>query len=165
MNHPKRMARIEVAKQAMNFSAAHFTIFNKTDREDLHGHNFQVSCVITAPIDDTGIMFDYSIIKQRIRQLCDELDEKTILPENSPYLSLQIEGGYTVARFNEEKMLFLPRDVLTLPIANTTVEEFSQYFLNRLVEDDGFISRGIESITVTVASSPGQNGSADWSLS
>jgi len=159
------MARIEVAKQAMNFSAAHFTIFNETDRENLHGHNFQVSCVITAPLDPTGIIFDYSIIKKRIRQLCDELDEKTILPENSPYLSVNVEGGYTVARFNDETMLFLPRDVLTLPVANTTVEEFSQYFLSRLVEDEGFVERGIENMTVTVSSSPGQNGSADWRVS
>ena len=163
MTQAKRLARIEVAKQAMNFSAAHFTIFNSTQRENLHGHNFQVSCAITAPIDESGIMFDYSIIKTRIRQICEELDEKTILPEKSPYLSVSIEEGYMVARFNGESMPFLARDVITLPIANTTVEEFSQYFLAKLLNDIELTGRDIEKMVVTVASSPGQSGSADWS--
>ena len=37
----KKLGRIEIAKQALNFSAAHFTIFSQTEREDLHGHNFR----------------------------------------------------------------------------------------------------------------------------
>jgi 6-pyruvoyltetrahydropterin/6-carboxytetrahydropterin synthase len=163
MTQAQRFARIEVAKQAMNFSAAHFTIFNQKQRENLHGHNFQVSCTITAPIDESGIIFDYSIIKTSIRQICDELDEKTILPEKSPYLSLNTEAGYTVARFNGERIPFLARDVITLPIANTTVEEFSQYFLARLLHNNELTGRDIEKIVVTVSSSPGQSGSADWS--
>ena len=67
-----RYATIEVAKEALNFSAAHFTIFNATDREDLHGHNFQVACEMTAELSEAGLMFDYSIVKRAIRALCDD---------------------------------------------------------------------------------------------
>ena len=77
-------ATIEVAKEALNFSAAHFTIFNATDREDLHGHNFQVACEMTAELSEAGLMFDYSIVKRAIRALCDEIDEKSFFPSNHP---------------------------------------------------------------------------------
>ena len=133
MTQAIRLARIEVAKQAMNFSAAHFTIFSATEREDLHGHNFQVACAVTAPVDDSGLMFDYAVIKKQIRALCDEIDEKMLLPALSPHLKILEEDDYTIAVFNGERIPFLPRDVLILPIANTTVEEFSHYFLNKIL--------------------------------
>ena len=58
----KKIGKIQIAKQALNFSAAHFTIFSATEREDLHGHNFQVECELASPIDRNGLIFDYKII-------------------------------------------------------------------------------------------------------
>lgn len=158
-----RLATIEVAKEAMNFSAAHFTIFSATDREDLHGHNFQVACQLTAALSEAGLLFDYGIVKRALRSLCDEIDEKVLLPEQSPHLSIDQEDGYIVARFNGERIPFLPRDVLTLPIANTTVEEFSRYFLERIRALPDFQSFGVTRLIVRVASSPGQWGISEWS--
>ena len=158
----KRYATIEVAKEALNFSAAHSTIFNATDREDLHGHNFQVACEITAKLSEAGLMFDYSIVKRAIRTLCDEIDEKVLLPEQSPYLAIQREEEYVIALFNGERIPFLPRDVLTLPIANTTVEEFSRYFLEKIRALPTFEGFGVSRLRVKVASSPGQWGIAEW---
>ncbi|MDZ7684696.1 MAG: 6-carboxytetrahydropterin synthase [Gammaproteobacteria bacterium] len=92
----------------------------------IHGHNFQLACEATAPVGDDGLMlFDYGVLKRVLRELCDEIDEKMILPERSPYLAIDHDGDYVVAVFNGERIPFLPRDVMTLPIANTTVEEFS----------------------------------------
>ena len=158
----QRYGRIEIAKHALNFSVAHFTIFSKTDRENLHGHNFQVECELVAPVGDDGLMFDYGIIKKAIRRICEELDEQVILPENSPYLDLEDEGDYTIAIFNSERLPFLKRDVTTLPIANTTVEEFSHLILHRLMEDSDFDDRGVTEMTVKVSSSPGQTGCSTW---
>jgi 6-pyruvoyltetrahydropterin/6-carboxytetrahydropterin synthase len=160
----QRYGRIEIAKHALNFSVAHFTIFSKTDRENLHGHNFQVECEMSAPVSEDGLMFDYGIIKTAIRKLCEELDEQVILPENSPYLDLEEDGEYTIAIFNNERLPFLKRDVTTLPIANTTVEEFSNLILHRLLEDAEFEGRGITEMTVKVSSSPGQTGCSSWAL-
>ena len=162
MARPARLARIDVAKQAMNFSAAHFTIFSATDREDLHGHNFQLACSVTAPVDDTGLMFDYAIIKKTMRALCDEIDEKMLLPAHSPFLSITEDAGYTIAVFNGERIPFLQRDVLVLPVANTTVEEFSHYFLEKILQLPEIMVHGVTEITVKVSSSPGQDGCAQW---
>lgn len=159
-----RYSRIEVSKQAQNFSIAHFTIFSRTEREDLHGHNFQLACEATAPVGDDGLMFDYGVLKRVLRELCDEIDEKMILPASSPHLTIENDGDYVIAVFNGERIPFLPRDVKTLPITNTTVEEFSHYFLDRLRSHPELSDRGIVALTVRVSSSPGQYGSASWSL-
>ena len=158
----QKIGRIEIAKQAMNFSAAHFTIFNATEREDLHGHNFQVECELAAPIDENGLIFDYNLIKKTMKGICDEMDEKTLLPEKSPFLKLVHEQEYLVAEYHEERSPFLYRDVLTLPIANVSVEELSHYYLDRLISDKDIAQEDISAITVRISSSPGQFGSATW---
>ena len=160
-----RYCRIEIAKHALNFSVAHFTIFSKTERENLHGHNFQVECDLTGPVSNDGLTFDYGIIKRVIRGLCDELDEQVILPDHSPYLEIREEDGYTIAVFNGERLPFLARDVTILPIANTTVEEFSHYLLHRMLDHPEFKDREIVKLNVKVSSSPGQTGCSTWVLS
>lgn len=158
----EKLGRIEISKQALNFSAAHFTIFTATEREDLHGHNFQVECELTSPIDDNGLIFDYALIKKVVKELCDEIDEKTILPERSPFLSLEEEGPYLIAVYADERIPFLPRDVVTLPIANSSVEELSHYLLERLLAHEEIAKQDIREMIVKVSSSPGQNGSATF---
>ena len=142
----------------MNFSVAHFTIFSATERENLHGHNFQVECQLTGHLGDDGLLFDYAIVKRALKQLCDELDEQTLLPELSPHLRLEEEGDYLVAVYGKERLPFLKRDVTTLPIANTTVEELSRYLLERLSDDPALTDKGVKEISLRVASSPGQRG-------
>lgn len=161
-NIEPRYSRIEIAKHALNFSIAHFTIFSATERENLHGHNFQVECEILAPVLENGLTFDYGIIKRAVRKLCDSLNEKTVLPKNSPHLELEIDGDYTVAIFNGERLPFLQRDVLILPVRNTTVEELSWYVLEHLMNSDDLKDRGLREMTVKVSSSPGQTGCSTW---
>ena len=156
----EKLGRIEIAKQALNFSAAHFTIFSQTERENLHGHNWQVECALTSPISDNGLTFDYSLVKRVVQQICDELDEKTLLPELSPWLTLERDGDYILGVYNEERIPFLPRDVLTLPIANASVEELSHYILGRVLAHPGIAAQDIREMTIKVSSSPGQKGAA-----
>jgi 6-pyruvoyltetrahydropterin/6-carboxytetrahydropterin synthase len=128
----------------------------------LHGHNFQLECKVTAPLAEDGLLFDYGMLKRLLRALCDEIDEQVILPGHSPYLQLSNDDGYTIAHFNGERIPFLPRDVTVLPIANTTVEEFSHYFLEKLKNDTLIQQNAIVALSVKVSSSPGQYGIADW---
>jgi 6-pyruvoyltetrahydropterin/6-carboxytetrahydropterin synthase len=159
-----RLSRIEISKEAHNFSIGHFTIFSSTDREDLHGHNFQLHCNATAELNDEGLLFDYAILKKLLKNLCDEIDEQVILPLKSPHLSIDEDGDYVVAGFNDEKLYFLHRDVTLLPIANSTVEEFSHYFLGRILEHPNLKDKGVLALTVKVSSNSGQFGVAEWNL-
>lgn len=160
----KRHTCIEICKEDLKFSGAHFTIFSATDRERLHGHNFRVSLDLTAEVGEDGMCFSYVEIKKRLRKLCAELDEYTLLPAQSPYMRVEEQGKYYRAEFNGEELLFLKADTLLLPLRNTTVEEFARYVLERLLDDAPFIDGNeISELVMKVSSGPGQWGSASWS--
>ena len=48
---------IDILKEDIKFSAAHFTVFSATERERLHGHNFHVGLSVTAPVGSNGMCF------------------------------------------------------------------------------------------------------------
>ena len=62
---PSTSTTIEITKDYLHFSAAHFTIFSATQRENLHGHNFDVSCSLDTVVGPNGLAFDYNVVKDR----------------------------------------------------------------------------------------------------
>lgn len=157
------LTTIEITKEDIKFSAAHFTIFSATERERLHGHNFAVQLAVTATVGDDGICFSYKDIKTRLRELVDTLDEYTHIPTLSPHLRIAEEGAFYVVHFNGEKIPLLKSDTLLLPMRNSTVEEYARYLLGRFVDDGRFLAqRNIRAAVVKVSSGPGQNGSSSW---
>ena len=60
-------------------------------------------------------------------------------------------------------MRFLKSDTLLLPIRNATVEEYSHYLVNRIVENENAIREyDVREMTIKVSSGAGQWGSATW---
>lgn len=159
------LTTIELFKEDMKFSVAHFTIFSATQRERLHGHNYQVRAAITANVDPAGLTFDYREYKQKLRSLCRELNEYTLLPTQSPHLKITEEQNYYHCSFNKEVIPFLQSDVKLMPLANITVEALSQWFLKKLIKDKSSLqSHCIQKIVISVSSGPGQSGSATYQL-
>jgi 6-pyruvoyltetrahydropterin/6-carboxytetrahydropterin synthase len=159
----ERLTTIHIDKQSHKFSAAHFTVFSATERERLHGHNFAVAVRLVAPVDDNGLTGDYAVYKQQVKKVCDTLDEYTLIPAQSPYLSIDEEGDYFRVRHHQDVLLLLKKDTLLLPVRNTTVEDLSYHLLERLVEDKAFLDQqDIREIEVMVSSGPGQTGSSLW---
>ena len=159
----EHITTIRLHKESMKFSAAHFTIFSATERERLHGHNFQVQVDICAPTSDNGMVVNYKLLKEHARQCCKQLDEYLILPELSPHLAINSEESHYQVTFNQETLFFPKYDTLLLPIRNTTVEEFSRYFLQQLLtiyRDQ--LTLDIHKLVVRVSSGPGQSGSSEW---
>ena len=154
------LTTIEISKDYLHFNSAHFTIFSATEREDLHGHTFYVRAYVTSPVDDNGLAFDYNILKSKIMALCDHLDEKVLLPDRSPHLKLADEDGYLIARYADERLPFLPRDVRILPVRNITVEELAPWFLEGLMADAEVAAQNIHRLEIQVSSGPGQWASA-----
>jgi 6-pyruvoyltetrahydropterin/6-carboxytetrahydropterin synthase len=157
------LTTIEISKEDIKFSAAHFTIFNATERERLHGHNYAVQLAVTAPVGDDGICFSYKDIKDRLRGLAAELDEYTLVPQSSPHLRIDDDGEFWSVWFNAEEIPLRKSDTLLLPVRNSTVEEFARYLCGRFVGDGSFVrERGIETVVLKVSSGPGQSGSSSW---
>lgn len=157
------LTTIEISKEDVKFSAAHFTIFSATERERLHGHNFAVRLEVTTPVGEDGICFSYKEIKELIRRLCADLDEYTLIPRDSPHLRIEEEGPYYLVHFNGERIPLLASDTLLLPIRNSTVEEYARYLLEQLLAAPDFVGlRDIRRLAVKVSSGPGQWGWRVW---
>lgn len=155
---------VHIHKDEISFSAGHFTIFSATEREDLHGHNYNVSIALEAILADTGLSFDYRFYKAKLLDLAKQLDRRFLLPAHSPFLTLKETDTLCLAHYDHEDIPFLKRDVLILPIANVTIEELSHWFLKQLIEDKAQLNQHhIQRITVEVYNGPGQSGAATWS--
>lgn len=158
-----RLSTIELFKEDMEFSIAHFTIFSSTLRENLHGHNYNVYAAITTLIQDEGLSFDYRVYKDKFYHLCKSLNEAVILPGQSKYLKISEVGNYYHAAFADEVIIFLKRDVKILPICNVTVEELSHWFIQQIISDQAELAENkVREITIKVFSAKGQSGSATW---
>lgn len=157
-----RTTLIKIQNEYLKFSVAHFTIFSATERERLHGHNFNVSVALRAPVGAEGLCFDYNIVKRDLRKLCDALDEYVLIAGQSPHLDIDEHDGYLRVRFADETLLLPRSDTLVLPITNVTAEELSAHLLAQLLSGDLVDGYGVSELTVTVASGPGQSGSTTW---
>lgn len=163
MKKMKQLSIIELQKESMHFSAGHFTIFSETERENFHGHNYQVGISLYTWIEHTGLSFDYRLYKHHIQNLCKKLDQTFLMPGNSPYLTWKEENGYIWFTFNHQKIPFLPSDVTIIPVSNITVEELSRWFIQALLDDkQQLIDHNIHKVVVKVFSGQGQSGSASW---
>lgn len=159
---PESLTRIEISKEYLNFSAGHFTIFTATERENLHGHNFQVRGAVTAAIGADGLAFNYVLLKRVLRDLCDALDERVLLPECSPYLTLEYQDGMVIGGFADERIPFLARDCVALPIRNATIEELAGLLLARLRARPEIAGWDLRALEIGVSSSPGQWAFSQW---
>ncbi len=156
---------VELYRQDMKFSAAHFTIFNATERERLHGHNYHVHTYVTAALDDAGITYDYSITRKQVLALCRSLNEYMLLPAESPHLNIGEQDDQYVVKYGKDTMYFLKNETLLLPIKNTTSECLAQWFVDQLTEDQADLAdKQIIKIKVAVSTTPGQCSVAKWKL-
>ena len=154
---------IEISKEYLHFAAAHFTLFSATERENLHGHNFQVTLDAEAPIQQDGLTFDYNILKKALKKMCDDLDEQVLMPAHSPHLDIEHGDEYIFVVFNGERIPFLQRDLTLLPIRNVTVEELAHYLLGELLALDNIAALDIQNMVLRCASGEGQCARARWS--
>jgi 6-pyruvoyltetrahydropterin/6-carboxytetrahydropterin synthase len=125
---------IHLAKEPFKFSCSHFTILSSEHAERLHGHNYQVRADIGLKTLDPklGLAFDFNLVKPMIRQVCDDMDERILLPARSPYLQLQSDADNVHVVFAKKKYSFPLDDTLCLPLVNITCEELARYFHERL---------------------------------
>lgn len=128
------MYTIHLAKEPFKFSCSHFTILSERQAERLHGHNYQMRVDISLNEVDPklGMAFDFNAIKPKIRMICDELDERILLPSKSPFVKISSEGSQLGVKFAHKTYSFPEEDCLRLPLTNVTTEELSRYICQRL---------------------------------
>src|SRR5437867_1891306 len=157
MSAPRRYS-VVVAKDYLKFAAAHFIAYPGF-REPLHGHNYQVSVRVEADLGPDGYVLDFGLVKRVAKALCEELDERVLLPERSDCLVLtRTEDAVEVRTEAGHRFRFPAADVRLLPIAHSSAEELAAYLLARLREalsgEAG--GRGLAALEGGVAEAPGE---------
>lgn len=149
--------RVVVQKDYLKFSAAHFIAY-KGFREPLHGHNYQVSVAIAGAVGDDGYVLDFGIVKAVAKAVCEELDERVLVPAKSDCLTVAHEGPSVVLVYEDgARFLFPATDCILLPIVHASAEELAAYVLSRLRDGLGaHAMRGLTEIEVGVGEAPGQ---------
>ncbi len=125
---------ISLAKDYFKFSCSHFTILSPDHAERLHGHNYQVQIELhvkkTHP--QLGFAFDFNLIKPKVVAVCEKLDERILIPKDSPFLLTTDVKDNLEIRFKERCYSFPKEDVVLLPLVNITAEELSRYIWSEI---------------------------------
>ena len=149
------MFHIEVGKGDLRFSAAHFISFlGKCER--LHGHNYGVSVAVDGSLTSEGLVFDFVQLKKIVREICESLDHRFLLPMESTCFQIQDLGEEWTIRFGDKRYVFPASDVFVLPVDNITAERLAEYICRRIVEKLDTGTGNIAAVTVGVEEAPGQ---------
>ncbi len=71
---------VELAKEQLVFSAAHFITFRGDICERLHGHNYRVKAEVAGPLDENYYVMDFIALRDHLQVLVNELDHRMLLP-------------------------------------------------------------------------------------
>jgi 6-pyruvoyltetrahydropterin/6-carboxytetrahydropterin synthase len=155
-----RRFTIEVAKDYFNFASAHFLVFSNGQREALHGHNYQVAVTLQGELDRAGVVLDFITFKPLIKRLCDELDHRTLIQSQSPSLRLLKNNNAIEIAYKRQRIVLPKRDVLLLPLINTSTELLAEYIAKQLQKRvrRAFPTAKINYIEVGVEETRGQRG-------
>lgn len=124
---------IKVYKEYFNFAASHFMIFKDGTREPLHGHNYRLKLKGNALALDNDMVFDFLDIKPIVRDVCNRLDHKLLIPKLNPHLTISEKNKNIEMTVPDGSLFSIPAtDVLILPIENTSVERLAIYLAHEI---------------------------------
>ena len=134
-------------------------LFKDGTREPLHGHNYRVQIKGNALDLNDDMVFDFLDIKPIVREVCDSLDHKLLIPQNNPNLKIEQRDNNYLLTTRDESFFSIPRsDVLILPIENTSAERIAAYLAfeirNKILDQYKFEFKELE---IEVEETPGQS--------
>ena len=134
-------------------------IFENGEREPLHGHNYRVQLRADAPRLEGDMVFDFLNIKPIVKEVCDSLDHKLLIPRENPLLKVfEDKRNYKISTPDGDEFSFPKQDVLLLPILNTSAERIAIYLAKMIDEKtlEQFNFR-FSKLEIEVEETPGQS--------
>jgi len=138
----------------LRFSSAH-VIPEYEKCGQLHGHTYAVHAKITGKYDKNGIIMDFSLLKDTLKKITDELDHKILIPEKNSSVKIEKDSSSVKISFLGKNYVFPLADCVFLPISSTTAENLAGYVLEKL-QKKIVIPKNIESIEIGVDEGYGQ---------
>ena len=146
--------KINIAKDRIKFSVAHFTIFSETEAERLHGHNYYVTVQVeTKDCDSLGFAVDMKPLKDLAYDLSQQLDEYVLIPEQNPYLQITADKNQIHCTWNKKSYSFPNSDVKLMPLTNITCENLAFWFWNMMKPQ---LPEAVRKLSVSIKETYGQ---------
>lgn len=150
--------RVTVSKDFLVFASGHFITYGDGTCEPLHGHNYRAGVTLWGDLDRHSLVYDFVTLKRDMVAILAPLDHRMLLPTNNPHLSVMVAEGEIEVRTGSVRYLFPERDVIVLPIPNTTAELIATWIVDRLLERlDERGTGGMHQVEVEVEESFGQS--------
>lgn len=159
---PQKTFSVDLEKEDLIFSVAHFITFGENICEAIHGHNYRLRCQLVGPLQTHAYVFDFIALRDHLKAIVKELDHHVLLPDRHPTILVQRHGEAVIVRFAAKKWEFPASDVAILPIDNTTAERLAEYIGDRLLQQLPELSTTISQLTVGVDENEGQWGCCRW---
>jgi len=117
----------------IRFSSAHvIPEYEKCGR--LHGHTYAVHAKIFGKTDEKGIIMDFAVLKDVLRDIVKKLDHRILIPEKSSVVTLEKENDSIKVTSLGKQYVFPAIDCILLPIDSTSAETLSKYILEQVAE-------------------------------
>lgn len=158
MLYEKRIAEsvcIELTRDNLIFSSAHFLSKPNGGSEPLHGHNYQVTLYYESDVDSFGFVVDFSVLKKLLKAIVAQLNHKVLLAGDSTDVEIITNDQDLTVLFGSKRYVFPESDVVILPVINTTCEELARYVGQKVISE-----LGGGNLELKVQENPGQ--SATW---
>eukprot|EP01059_Diplonema_ambulator_P017172 TRINITY_DN2915_c0_g1_i2.p2 TRINITY_DN2915_c0_g1~~TRINITY_DN2915_c0_g1_i2.p2 ORF type:complete len:183 (+),score=22.07 TRINITY_DN2915_c0_g1_i2:105-653(+) len=159
---------IRLFKQRQRFAAAHFTIYPNGEAERLHGHNYTAEVVLHAKQQnlEDGLLVPFHVVKDSINKICDEWNERVLMPAKSRFLTIEESGTQYEIHLQTPtvtKRYSIPKeDVVLLDCDNISSENMAVVtlgaFLDRLPQS---VRNVTDKVTVTISEGPGSEASIE----
>lgn len=165
MTTSDRTYKVQLQKEQLVFSSAHFITFAGDICECLHGHNYGVRAEVVGPLDENRYVIDFIAFRDRLAEIVKRLDHHVLLPLSHPMIKVLAAESEVTVTFGIKRWIFPSEDCMLLPIVNTTAEEIAGYIateLHTILKPT--IGDRLESLEIGVDENHGQWGSCklDW---
>lgn len=141
-------------KSNIQFSSAHIIPeYEKCGR--LHGHTYAVHAKIHGEPDKKGIIMDFSLLKDVLKKIANELDHKILIPKKSESVKIEKDGEQVKITSLKKNYVFPLIDCVFLPIDSTSAENLARYILDKIL-DEISLQKQVECIEIGVDEGYGQ---------
>lgn len=135
--------QIDGWKANIRFSAAHIIPeYEKCGR--LHGHSYAIHARLFGKKDEKGIIVDFSIVKNILKDIADRLDHFILIPGKNTSIEMKEDTDSISISFHQKSYVLPKQDCIILPIHSTSAENLAQFVLETLldkIENVGHLSR------------------------
>ncbi len=133
MSDPRAELRIDGWRQGIRFAASHL-VPHHPKCGHLHGHTYAVHCHLKGQVPENGMVVDFGIVKQVLREVSEGLDHRWMLPREPAHGSVSEQDGQVVYEVGDKRYRVPAEDVAFVDVPVVTAEFLAHHFADRLMK-------------------------------